>query len=835
MLKRLSIVLALALFSVVLVRIIPGGGPAPKRHLPLDMENLERESQDLEGDINAATRYFLDMRLPQGATALDPSWYRSAIDAANRMEVFSSSIGATSSRIGAAGGAALGTWSELGPSNIGGRTRALLIHPSNPSIMYAAGVAGGVWKSTNAGASWTQLTDLGLPNLAVTNLVFDPANPNVIYAATGEGFFNADAVRGAGIFRSTDAGTTWAQLPSTATSDFYYVNRLVTSPNTGMRLYAATRTGVFRSLDAGGSWTKVIDGRAVNGCMDVRVQPNRALAFVFAACGSFATDGIYRALDNNNTQTWTKVFTAVNMGRTSLAIAPSNPSVIYAMSASTGGANANGLLGVYRSTSNGGSGTWTTQLDASVLPAETTAAYQNVLLLTNPVYAYTACVGSGKSFNNQGWYDNILAVDPANPNVVFAGGIDLFRSDDGGANWGIMSYWWYPSGDAHYAHADNHVFAFQPGYNGVANQTLYVGSDGGLFRTDNARAATVSGFPDGDTTPAACSNATAAVTWTNLNNGYDVTQFEHGLPYPNGGTYFGGTQDNGTIRGSALPWTTIAGGDGGWVAVDPTNTNTIFHEYTGLSLQRSTNGGSSWSYVTTGISGDTFPFYTFYRMDPSNPQNLWIAGQRMWRTTNQATSWTQASTAMTSGSVSSIAISPASSNVVLAGTASGRVANSTAALSGTSATAWPFVYAWGNGCGRVSWLEFQPGSTTVAYATSSTFGAKTGDASGCASGTVSHVRKTTDGGNTWTSIDGSGANTIPDVPVFCVAVSPTDNNRLYVGTDIGVFTSVDGGLNWYKENTGFANVPVYNLAFDNTGRLYAFTHGRGAWRVTPNP
>jgi hypothetical protein len=177
-----------------------------------------------------------------------------------------------------------------------------------------------------------------------------------------------------------------------------------------------------------------------------------------------------------------------------------------------------------------------------------------------------------------------------------------------------------------------------------------------------------------------------------------------------------------------------------------------------------------------------------------------------------------------------MAISSASSDVVLGGAASGRVAFTTTATTNTSVTAWNLVFAFTNGNGRVSWLEFQPGSTTVAYATSSTFGATNGT-----TGLVSHVLKTTNGGASWASIDGTGVNKIPDVPVWCIAISPTDNSRLYVGTDIGVFTSIDGGTNWYRENTGFANVPVYTMSFDTSGRLFAFTHGRGSWRVTPNP
>src|SRR6185312_11487185 len=262
MTKKYATILALIAVTISASWFFSKGKPRQVRP-PLSFDNLERESQDLEGDPDAATKYFLSVRLPQGATALDPSWYRSAINAASQMEQFSSATSRTLPSITAAPGASLGTWSELGPSNIGGRTRAMLIHPTIHSTMYAAGVAGGVWKSTNSGASWTQLTDLGLPNLAVTNLVMDPSTPNVIYAGTGEGFFNADGVRGAGIFKTTDGGTNWTQLASTANSDFFYVNKLTVSPNTGLRLYAATRTGVFRSLDGGATFAKIIDGTSV--------------------------------------------------------------------------------------------------------------------------------------------------------------------------------------------------------------------------------------------------------------------------------------------------------------------------------------------------------------------------------------------------------------------------------------------------------------------------------------------------------------------------------------------------------------------------------------------
>jgi hypothetical protein len=151
---------------------------------------------------------------------------------------------------------ALPAWTELGPNNVGGRTRALLIHPTNPSVMYAAGVSGGVWKTTNGGALWTPLADL-MANLAVCSLAMDPKNPNVIYAGTGEGYFNIDGIRGAGVFKTTDGGATWTRLASTNKDDFHFVNDIVVSQRNSQRIYTVTRTGVFRSTDGGVNRTSI--------------------------------------------------------------------------------------------------------------------------------------------------------------------------------------------------------------------------------------------------------------------------------------------------------------------------------------------------------------------------------------------------------------------------------------------------------------------------------------------------------------------------------------------------------------------------------------------------
>ena len=201
---------------------------------------------------DGAQAFFLLKRLSQDQTALSGTQLIEAAEASQAMGLYSTARRAfvTPARTGGNGRALVdaknipGTWTPLGPGNVGGRTRAILIHPTTPTTMWAGAVAGGIWKSTDGGASWSPKADLAV-DIAVNSMILDPRNPNHLYAGTGEGFFNIDAVRGAGILQSLDGGETWAQLPSTTTSDFYYVQKIVMSRGSSQRLYAATRTGVF--------------------------------------------------------------------------------------------------------------------------------------------------------------------------------------------------------------------------------------------------------------------------------------------------------------------------------------------------------------------------------------------------------------------------------------------------------------------------------------------------------------------------------------------------------------------------------------------------------------
>lgn len=789
-----------------------------------------------------AAQFFKFKRLPETAKELPLEKYEHAYAQMREMPVFASATEQALAE-GSAVTAPLShstaepgqinqtTWNPLGPGNIGGRTRALAINPQDPNVMYAAGVSGGLWKTTNGGQTWMPSGDR-LANLTVSSLLLDPTNPNVIYVGTGEGVsvFAEDTqgdFRGAGIFKSTDGGATFTLLEGTRNQNFYFVNDLAISPSSNQRLYAATREGVFRSLDGGSNWTKVltpmnVDGDvALGGCYDIAIRTDKPDAdHVFSACGTFEDAAIYRTKNGAGSDVWSPVFTESGMGRTALALAPSNQDIIYAISAEVEDRTfVNQLHAVFRSTSGGDANTWTAQ----VRNTSSNKLNRSILsFLVGGAFA-TDCGDDVEDFYlGQAWFDLVLAVDPLDPNRVWAGGIDLFRSDDGGLNWGQATHAYLGRENPQYIHPDQHVLVFHPQYNGTTNQMLFVGNDGGLWRSDNARAAVATG----NTAPCKASNT--AINWRSLNNGYGVTQFYHGAVAPDGKSYFGGTQDNGTVLGTdqqgSNAWREINGGDGGYVAVDETKPN-ILYAYSVLdpfAFFKSTDGGATFSLARLGIGGDAGLFITPLAMDPSDSNRLWTGGAFIWRTSSGASFWTRAS-AITpgNGEVSALAISPNDANYVLAGLSDGFIARTANGLTTTGATSWANTQP---RSGYVSSVVFDPKNKNVAYATYSTFEG-------------AHVYRSLDAGATWTAMDGSGAGRLPDVPVHTLVIDPNNTSRLYLGTDVGVFVTSDGGANWAVENTGFPNVITEHLTLQVVNGetwLYAFTHGRGTWRVRLN-
>ncbi len=691
------------------------------------------------------------------------------------------------------------TWSELGPGNVGGRTRSMVIDPTDPNIMYVGAVGGGVWKTTNAGTNWSPISDT-ISNIAVASLAMDPANPQILYAGTGEGSNNIDAIRGAGIFKTINGGTSWTRLASTTSSDFYFVNDVLVAPNNAQQVVAATSTGIWVSIDGGTNFTRNLNTAR---CLDLAVTTISGTDTWLASCGNFSQATVYRS---TNLTTWTPVLTETDMGRTSVAIRGNRA---YALASSrTAGFDRNGSvaggdylhqLHAFFKSEDGGL-TW------SATVRNNDAHHGNTMLLSGYFSCANLTLGVG-----QGWYDNVVNIDPADVNIVWVAGVHVFRSNDSGANWGR----------ADNIHPDHHGLFFHPQYNGTTNQILFNTQDGGLYRTNNARAS-VAGLPSA---PGACTS-TNAVAWSSLNNGYAGTQFYHGTAYPDGSRYFAGAQDNGIQRGDDVTgpnsWQFLTCGDGGYTGINPANTNVLYASCQNVDILKSTNG-TNFSSADSGITASEGSiFIPPFAVDPNNAQNLWFGGARAWRTIDAAGSWTGASTTFGSDRVTAIAIAPGNSNVVLMsgnGSGNSRVYRTTTGLADTNATVWS---ASANISGYISAIAFAPNNASIVYLSVSTFGA-------------THVLKSIDGGVTFVAAAGSGGGALPDVPAMSVVVHPDNANQVYVGTDIGVFVSIDGGANWAPELNGLPNVSTEWLSIIGSGQtaqLFAFTHGRGTFKIS---
>jgi hypothetical protein len=658
-----------------------------------------------------------------------------------------------------------GQWTELGPGNIGGRVRAIAIHPTVAGTMWAGSVSGGIWRTINDGAGWTPVNDFA-GNLSISSIVISHANPNVMYASTGEGFFNIDAVRGAGIFRSTDGGVTWAQLPSTNPTlgtQWYYINRLVMHPSNANILLAATNQGLYRTTDGGTTWS--LSTSPQQRVPDVQFNPLDGNKAVMGSA-SFTTGSLMYSIDAG--ATWL-ASNLIASGRAEIAFSR-QANVVYASVDMNNGE-------IYRSADNGA--TW----------------------------ALRARLGH---LGGQGWYDNALWVDPIDSNHLIAGGIDLFRSTNGGLSWTQISQWWAVNSGS--VHADHHVIVNSLSYNGSTNRTVYFGNDGGVYKAQDITA------------------VTSPVTgWTPLNNGLSITQFYSGAGH-NGlnGRIIGGTQDNGSLRNApaGTNWSAFFGGDGGASAIDPTDGNYIYGEYVNLQIHRSTNGGATQSsYIWPGIADASNPsrsnFISPFVLDPSNPNTMLAGGESVWRSTNvkaATPTWTSIMGATGGGGppsfTSAIAVAPQNSNVLWIGKNGGQLYKS---VNGTVASpTWTQMGAGALPAGRqLLAIHVDSSNANVVYV-------------GFGGYSQANLWKTTDGGTTWTSIGG----TLPESPIRSVTTSPLNPSHVYAATEVGVFASENAGSAWGTTNDGPANVSVDQLFWLDATTLVAATHGRGMFKTT---
>jgi len=767
------------------------------------------------------------------------------------------------------GNASTPAWSSIGPtpttggvfSPVTGRITTIAVDPSDTTgnTVLIGGAQGGIWRSTDAGVTWTAVGDQNA-SLAMGSIAFAPSSPTTVYAGTGEqASIGFDIYYGAGVLKSTDSGKTWTQTCTVAGPTCPFIGPYLDSLNPG-----------FGFFNFGGARISYI---AVN-------PSNPKLVLAAAQLGiEGPTEGIYCSSDGGTT--WSNIFP----DEMATFIGFASPTVAFAGFGMPFGSSPNAPHGngIYKST-NANSCSATFSPITAGLPAQSSIGRIEMGISPNyatdsTVYASIADASSSSTQNlgvwvtNDGgtswtqtgapdicrfqcWYDNVLKVDPNDKNMVFFGGSSVadgngnpgwvIRTSNGGTSWSSVIPNQLGPG---FPHVDTHAFAFVklP----TTKVRMYMGNDGGIWRTDDAEA--------------------GSVQWTNLNGStLTLTQF-----YPTISIHtstpsiaFGGTQDNssqqlatppswvtntGTFQTSSGPVQSEVCGDGTSTAIDPLVPSTVYIscQFTSVNASYQTGAAGSFFPAVNGIDpNEASGFVPPLATDPNQANVVYFATSRIYQSLDAANSWTPISPFLTGGSakITSLAIGAQNSSVIYAGANTGVVFVATGFTNGnfvgfqqTNPPALPPR--------SVTAITVDPSDTSgmTAYATFSGFAYVGVDALNprfTINDPLGHVFKTTNGGQTWTDVSCSkadcskpGATDLPNIPVNDVVVDPDLPGVIYVATDLGVYASncPSAPCTWSTLGSGLPHVAVLSMRLHRASRtLRAATHGRGAWDLPLN-
>ncbi len=650
------------------------------------------------------------------------------------------------------------TWTYFNPSGVpqgggAGRVNCITIDPANSSNLWLGAPDGGLWKSVNGGGSWTTSTDL-FTDLGVSDIAISPASSLVIYAATGDrdGYNSGGAhVYTYGIMKSTDGGTTWANVFAQVVSSGNMISRILIDPSNTQNIYASGSFGIVKSTNGGTSWASVLSNGETIWSMEFKPGTSST---IYASGQNFY-------VSTNSGTTWPQVTSVLPGGvfRMSVGVSKANANYVYVLAADAAGSS---LSGVYQSVNSGVSFT------------QKTAGSPNLMGFQQ----------DGSDAAGQSFYTLSIGVSPTNVNEIMVGGVNLWRSTDGGSTWGSgsVSYWAANHTAANYVHADIHHILYLNG------TTVLVGCDGGIFHTTNSTS-----------------------NWSDLSSNLQIGQlYGLGMSTTSPSVVLSGWQDNGTnLMTTATSWSSPLGGDGMKCFIDYSNAQKMYGEQYNASFNSSTNGGLSWNSIGPNTT-ESSAWATPWKQDPTTPATIYGGLTNLWKSTNSGGSWTQLGTNPDQTTyMDEFAVAPSNSQIIFVTKSTGIYKSVNGGSTWSTISGLPSTDA-------ATYIAFCPTNPNIVYITYSGYTAG------------SKVFVTSDGGATWTNY----STGLPNLPADCITYQKNAHGAVYVGMDVGVYYRDSTLTSWQPYSNGLPNVIVNQMEiYYPTGKIRAATYGRGIWEI----